>query len=181
MVFPAITITSSTPFVFNPRWLCRLGGHVAVLEIYNNAGGADLYYGDEPAQAVSISGYSQPGTNGKTSLGKNKGVLLPNTPGWNDIRPGYVFSCVDSVGDDGKYVVEVNENEVIMNTAMTITPDGYAIAFTPPSITSTNGFIIPSGTGKSFTSDHNSRWLDGKLRLIVPSGTATVRLRYKIL
>ena len=178
MTFPPISITTSTPFVF--RW-SDYGldeNTTGLLEVYVRPATADVYYGDEPGPAQTITAYTQ--ATGFTSqrVISKKGTWAGNNS-WANVHPGYVFSCANSAGDDGKYVVAVEKDFVTMNADMTITPSAYTFVFTPPAIASTNGQPLLQGTGKSFVADKFNRFLETPLRFVVASGTAIMHLRYK--
>lgn len=183
MTYPAITITDSTPFDFRWSDIARKENMTGVLEVFVNSSTADVYYGDVPESPVIMAGYASVIAGGnKIPFDRSLQGEGASRRSWDDIMPGFVFSCADEPADDGNFVVAKEKEYVLMRNAMTITPSDDTIVFTPPAITSANGQPIFQGTGKSFVADRANRFLEVAKRFVVAAGqTAVIRVEYKLL
>lgn len=173
MTFPAISITTSTPFVFRWSVLGLKENFTELLQVYVNPSSADVYYGDEPGAASTLTG---------AQLNTGSDILTVRELQGGDIVPGMVLSDVGDPADDGKYVVAVDKERqtIQLNAVAAATHSDAVLVFTPPAITSANGQPILQGTQQSFVADHKSQILQGAIRFVVASGTAVIRVRYKI-
>ena len=180
MLFPAISITSSTPFDFRLSDYVRSPQDIANVEVYADPSGSDIYYGPADDPAIEISNVDEKSAIvGSPIIPKQYGTPTGSF-GWHDIKPGHVFSCDDNFSDNGKYVVAVDERFITMNADMTISYIGGAtFVFAPPTVNSTNGIPLLAGTWRSFTADKASRFLNRRIRFVVASGTGVLRLWYK--
>lgn len=180
MIFPPITITDSTPFDF--RWSDYLTGQgdIGTLEVWVDTPGDNAYYGDVGGKTFTVASYSSPPATGSNQLTFDRSLVQPGAvAGWSDIKPGYVFSCSEDPADDGNYVVAVEKNYVLMRNVFSIVMQDFTITLAPPTLSAANGQPLVAGTGKSFVTSRDNRFLNEALRFVVDTGdTATLRLRF---
>lgn len=175
-LFPAITITDSTPFTFRLTDASPRKSKLVYLEAWSDAGGASIYYGTVPGPAISVDPafYTTGGTKFTVNtIGQDQDRL-------RHIPLGSVFSCADNAGSDGLYVVANDGRFLTMNAAFS-TDASEVCVFTPPAVASTNGMVIAAGSGRIFTTEQHSRFLEEPIRFVVAAAaTATLRIAYTI-
>lgn len=179
MNFPAITVDNSNPFIFDPRNFAVPAGSVALLQIANDSGGGVLYYGDTPEAAFSIDNFSFESGDTKVQFISPVSAVGTNFPGKRKVKAGMVVSSGGAF-TAGTFVKEVFDTHFTLSTATIDVLDQGTITFTPPAISATNGIAIAAGGRETFESSASNKYLDGPLTLVCPTGTATVRIRYKL-
>lgn len=177
--FPAISITSSEPFVFDP--ISRVQHQqVSYLEIQVGAGSADIYVGPWPDDASAVGTWFNDLTLTNEQSGFNTylvGATVDSNIGL--IRPGWVVGSGDPA-DIGKYVTRVDGNNLTFNTSLSTYAAGDLNLLPPFSSSITNGLLLTPGLWKSWTADANKNFLSTPLKFAVSSGTGILNVVYDL-
>lgn len=151
-------------------------GAILALEIHNDDGGSNVYYGIRDTTGTEIL-YSEVHGPIAVTSGSPNIVLSNRVP--EAIRQGYVLSSGSAAAlfAADAVVLSVNENTIVMDSNATGSEADADAEFTPPTLDSTNGIPIAAGTCKSFTSAEENRLIQRGIRLRTATGeTATVRI-----
>lgn len=177
--FPAISITSSEPFVFDP--VSRVQHQqVSYLEIQVGSSSADIYVGPWPDDASAVGSTityltllnAQDGFNPEivgATIDENFGL----------IRPGWVITDGE-LADIGKHVSRVEGKNLTFNSTLSTYADNVMTLLPPFSSNITNGLLLTPGLWRSWTADTNKNFLSTPLKFAVSSGTGILNVVYDL-
>lgn len=181
MIFPAITITDSTPFTLDVRRYAGSTNKITALWVWNDTGGSVVYHGPVLEDAAFSMDLTADLTN------KNKLTMVAYVDANPNFVGGYVqgrnllgwtwSAASPDADDDGNFVV--GQTSEFLEFRRDFVND-YAIAavtLTPPAVTSDNGIPILANNGFMLVADQANRFLNHPRKFVVATGgNATLRI-----
>lgn len=180
--FPSLSITSSTPFTFNP-FVGKSARQITYLEVQVLTGSTDVYVGPYPnvptLQQTIV--FSIAAVGARTS--QNASSWIETTDGvvkgrHQNIMPGWVVTACSVPAHVGRYVTQVDGDLLIFDQALTADDTQTMTLAAPYYANITNGFVLSAGLWKSWTAEKDSAFLSEALRFSVSSGTGLINIQY---
>lgn len=191
MLFPAITVTPSTPLSFDLSRLSGPGVRVSSISVHNTTGGGALYYGlSDFAPGTKVGGLFTDNFTGKSTIPYGRPQVenfspssdpTANTSGFGlaSVMPGWTFSDASDASDDGNMVVSNLDGVITFAAAFS---GNHSSVTTPrisqPLLSSANGIPVEAGATVRLEAGYLDYKLSRWFGLVVASATtATVRLQ----
>lgn len=182
--FPPISITSATPFIFEPFGARSGARRITFLDVQVAASSADVYVGPAPnvptvEQSLEFAHLIWSDT--PTSVNAKDWVMATDSAACGrhlNIKPGWILTTGSVVADVGKYVVKVDGDVLTFNTALSAHADDAMIIQAPFYADIANGQVLSAGMWKQWTAESGSAFLSTALKFAVSSGTGLINLTY---